>query len=283
MVFSSVEFLFYFLPVCLATYFLSPRWLKNYILLGFSLLFYAWGEVGMVLVLFVSMAINYFVALRMMDVEPSRRRGWLIFGLSLNLGVLGVMKYADFVVGNINALVPAGVNPLLLPGIPLPIGVSFFTFHGMSYLIDVYRGDSAARTPVQPHRPLPGPFPAVDRGTDPALPPGRRRSLPPNGEARRGGARLPHLHRRARLQGPDREHARRPRRQSLRRRREQTDGGRGLAWHRQLLRSRSTSTSPATRRWRSALASSSDSRFPRELLASVYVDSPSGSSGAAGT
>ena len=64
MVFSSVEFIFYFLPVCIAAYFLSPRWLKNYILLGFSLLFYAWGEVGMVLVLFLSMAINYFVAVR---------------------------------------------------------------------------------------------------------------------------------------------------------------------------------------------------------------------------
>ena len=106
----------------------------------------------MVLVLFVSMAINYFVALRMMDVEPSRRRGWLIFGLSLNLGVLGVMKYADFVVGNINELVPAGVDPLLLLGIPLPIGVSFFTFHGMSYLIDVYRGELAGSNARSPTR-----------------------------------------------------------------------------------------------------------------------------------
>ncbi|MFO1059728.1 MAG: MBOAT family O-acyltransferase [Dongiaceae bacterium] len=131
MVFSSIGFLFYFLPVFLLAYLLIPA--RNAVLLAFSLLFYAIGEGPFLLVLLGSILINYRLAL-LIEREGGGRR-WITVGVIANLGLLGLFKYAAFVTGAL------GFAPVL---IHLPLGISFFTFHGLSYLIDVQRGDARA-------------------------------------------------------------------------------------------------------------------------------------------
>jgi len=138
MVFSSVIFLFFFLPIFLAAYYMFPR-ARNDILLGASLLFYAWGELAFFPVLLGIIAINYLVAARF---EGTRRRhAWLVTGIAANLAVLGCFKYLGFLDTNLQALFG-----LHIPGAArfsrIPLGISFFTFQAMSYLIDVYRGDA---------------------------------------------------------------------------------------------------------------------------------------------
>ncbi len=142
MVFSSIPFLFYFLPAVLLCYFLVPARLRqgrNLVLLLASLLFYFYGEPRGIALMLLSIAGNYLFAFRL---AGRRRRLWLILAVGFNLAILGVFKYADFAVQNLNRL--PGVE-LPLPGIVMPIGISFFTFQGMSYLFDVYRG----RVPAQ--------------------------------------------------------------------------------------------------------------------------------------
>ncbi|MDD2418662.1 MAG: MBOAT family protein [Oscillospiraceae bacterium] len=141
MVFSSILFLFYFLPAVLLLYFIAPKKLKNPILLIFSLFFYAWGEPVYVLIMISVIIINYLYGLwieRLMKKgRPEAARFWLILCLIINLGILGFYKYADFFIENLN-IIPSVSIPLL--GLSLPIGVSFFTFQSLSYTIDVYRG-----------------------------------------------------------------------------------------------------------------------------------------------
>ena len=137
MLFSSITFLFFFLPASLILYFAAwttPA--RNIILLILSLIFYAWGEPVFVPVMLGAIGFNY-IAARLIDGRAGRaRKVTLALALVVDLGLLGVFKYADFAV---SSLAPLGVN-LLRPAIPLPLGVSFFTFHCISYLVDVYRG-----------------------------------------------------------------------------------------------------------------------------------------------
>jgi len=146
MVFSSSVFLFYFLPLFLICYFALP--FKNLVLLVFSLFFYAWGEGLYVLLMIASGIGNWALARWIADNSGSRARAILAFGVALNLAGLFVFKYLGFVVESWNDIVPAAT--LRVPYIHLPIGISFFTFHAISYLVDVYRGDfKAERDPIK--------------------------------------------------------------------------------------------------------------------------------------
>jgi alginate O-acetyltransferase complex protein AlgI len=149
MVFSSVLFLFFFLPIVLSFYFLIPKNLKNTYLLLASLFFYFWGEQFLFLILIFSVCLDYFCALAMgegndTDRNSDRRRMALAFSICGNLGLLFFFKYAGFVQENGNALAGAlGLGSFYIPfadDVRLPLGISFFTFQSMSYTIDVYRG-----------------------------------------------------------------------------------------------------------------------------------------------
>jgi len=140
MVFSSPVFLFYFLPLFLICYFLLPR--KNLVLLVFSLFFYAWGEGLFVLLMIASGLGNFHLAHLISQADAARRRRVLFLGVALNLAGLIVFKYTGFLLESWNAVVPFAQLPV--PEIHLPIGISFFTFHAISYLVDVYRGDFPA-------------------------------------------------------------------------------------------------------------------------------------------
>jgi alginate O-acetyltransferase complex protein AlgI len=151
MLFSEPVFVFLFLPLVLLLHRLTPRAARNTILLVASLLFYAWGEGFFVLIMLGSIVFNYCAGLL---VEMGRPRGlhklFLVLGVAGNLGLLLVFKYANFLVANLNSILGGiGRSPLPWQAIHLPIGISFFTFQAMSYIIDVYRGDSEVqRKPV---------------------------------------------------------------------------------------------------------------------------------------
>jgi alginate O-acetyltransferase complex protein AlgI len=147
LVFSSLTFLTVFLPLVLTFYFLLPVWLKNPFLLLCSLFFYAWGEVFFVFAMLASIAFNYGMGLWI-----ARAGGALSSRLAVSLAVLGNLfflgfyKYANFIVANLNDLsIDMGGTPIHLAEVHLPIGISFFTFQAMSYVIDVRRGEA----PVQ--------------------------------------------------------------------------------------------------------------------------------------
>ena len=139
--FTAPTFLFYFLPVVLAVYFVTPGKLKNFILLVASLLFYAEGEKFYTLIMVASIVVNYVAGLALGVPEDNRRRKLLlIIAVTFNLALLGTYKYGDFLVGNLNVLLSAvDLHAMRLPGNHLPIGISFFTFHALSYVTDVYR------------------------------------------------------------------------------------------------------------------------------------------------
>lgn len=139
MVFSSIPFLFFFLPLCLILYYCMPSIpLKNGILLVFSLVFYAWGEPVYILLMLFASAVDYGNGRLMgcFGTTRGRRRIFLFCSVAINLSVLAFFKYADFVIGTVNGIFGLGI-PLLHIG--LPIGISFFTFQTMSYIIDLYR------------------------------------------------------------------------------------------------------------------------------------------------
>ncbi len=140
MVFSSTNFLFVFLPITLLGYYLIRKELRNVFLLAMSLLFYAIGEPKFVFIMMASIVANYLLGLlshRTLNSGKPVRRLVLILILLVNLGLLFYYKYYDFAVGNFNGLF--GTN-FVLKHIALPIGISFFTFQGMSYVLDVYMG-----------------------------------------------------------------------------------------------------------------------------------------------
>jgi len=137
MVFASVGFLFYFLPLFLLCFALFP-W-KNAVIVAFSLVFYAWGEAEYTYVMLGSIGLNYAFGLAI-DARAGRaRRVALAAGVTANLLVLGWFKYANFLVETLGALGWTDVPP---PGIHLPLGISFFTFHAISYLVDVHRREA---------------------------------------------------------------------------------------------------------------------------------------------
>ena len=137
MLFSSIPFAFYFLPAVLALYFAVPFRFKNAVLLAFSLFFYGWGEPVYLLLMMGSIVAGWVFGLLIGKYRGTpKARLFLTLSLVTSLGLLGWFKYADFAVENLNAL---GLQ-LTLPGIALPIGISFYTFQILSYTIDVYRG-----------------------------------------------------------------------------------------------------------------------------------------------
>ncbi len=138
MVFSSILFLFYFLPAFLALYFLAPKRHRNFVLFIGSLIFYAWGEPVYVLIMLFSVLFNFIAGRKIGSLlEGKRKKRALIVSVVVNLGILVFFKYTNFFLEIINIVLPWKI-PLL--SLALPIGVSFYTFQTISYVIDVYRG-----------------------------------------------------------------------------------------------------------------------------------------------
>lgn len=142
MVFSSPVFIFLFLPIVYLSNILIPKRFSNVLLLIFSLLFYAWGEPFYLFLMLLSGIINYGLA-RWIDATTRRKGFYLILAVVFNIGVLGVFKYADFLILTINSLLNSS---LTLVELPLPIGISFYTFQSLSYVIDVYKNESKVQT-----------------------------------------------------------------------------------------------------------------------------------------
>lgn len=148
MVFSSLVFLFAFLPIVLTVYYSLPVRLRNAFLLVSSLLFYAWGAPRYVFVLLATAPLDYGISRWLpharMPGAATRRKWMLSAGIALNLVLLAYFKYANFFVEQVNAvLASAGVGSIPWLSVALPIGISFCTFHRISYLVDVYRGTTA--------------------------------------------------------------------------------------------------------------------------------------------
>ena len=142
MVFSSLSFLFLFFPLTFLLYLVIPSWKwRNALLIAASLIFYAWGEPVYVLLLLFSVLVNWLLALVISHRESSGR-GVVAAAVILNIGLLVVFKYSGFLVQSLNALLRLS---LPVPDIRLPIGISFFTFQTLSYVIDVYRDKSSVQ------------------------------------------------------------------------------------------------------------------------------------------
>lgn len=141
MVFSSVIFLVYFLPIFLAVYFITPRVAKNYVLLAASIFFYAWGAPRFIFAILATTTVDfYFVKLLHQAENEKKRKLFLILSLCLNVGMLFYFKYCNFFVDNFNAILGAfGAKEVSWTKVILPIGISFYTFESLTYVIDVYR------------------------------------------------------------------------------------------------------------------------------------------------
>ena len=152
MLFTDPCFLFLFFPVVLGLYYASPRILKNGVLLAASIVFYAAGEGSYVLLILFSIAFNYFMG-RWIGKQRANgtRKVVLAAGLGTNLLLLVYFKYAGFLIENLNGVLSDWhFSPLKAPSIALPLGISFFIFHAISYLMDVYRGDAEPmKSPTQ--------------------------------------------------------------------------------------------------------------------------------------
>ena len=143
MLFSSIPFLFYFLPLVLIAYFLVPFRFKNTVLLLFSLIFYAWGEPKYVALMIFTILLFYICGLAIeRSTTQTEKNSWLFVSVVLSIALLGIFKYADFAIGTVNSLLGTSF-PLLR--LALPIGISFYTFQCLSYTIDVYRGNTPAQ------------------------------------------------------------------------------------------------------------------------------------------
>lgn len=148
MLFSSLEFIFLFLPVCIAIYFLAPLHLRNGVLLVFSLIFYGFGEPLYVFLMVLTVTADYLFAIAIeRSSDDSKRKRVLAAAVAFNLAILGFFKYYDFLANMLGAIPSLSfIRPL---GIPLPVGISFYTFQALSYVCDVYRRDAhAARSPL---------------------------------------------------------------------------------------------------------------------------------------
>lgn len=138
MLFSSITFLFYFLPVVLVLYYLIPAKGKNIVLLIASLVFYAWGEPVYVVLMILSICLNYFCGreIQAREDDPRRAKRSIIFAVVINILILGFFKYYGFVLNTVSDLFSVNIPYRELP---LPVGISFYTFQAMSYVIDIYR------------------------------------------------------------------------------------------------------------------------------------------------
>ena len=151
MVFSSFLFIFYFLPIILLTYFLAPRFLKNTVLVGASLLFFAWGEPRFTLTLLTLCLVDFLLA-QAIDRTKDRLRKLVFFSsIAVNITALCYFKYSNFFIGEISrAAINLGFGSIPWTKVALPIGISFLTFHKISYVTDVYRRiRPASKNPVQ--------------------------------------------------------------------------------------------------------------------------------------
>ena len=142
MVFSSNIFLFFFLPIFLIAYFITPQKFRNYTLLLFSLIFYAYGAPDFVFLLVGECIVNYFIVRGMAKTEKTGTKKWLCaLSIVMALGLLLYFKYANFFMENLNAILGwAHHEPVDWMKVALPIGISFFTFQSITYTLDVYRG-----------------------------------------------------------------------------------------------------------------------------------------------
>ena len=145
MVFSSLLFIFLYLATVLLIYYILPHRFRNPFLFIANLVFYGYGEPVFILLMIFSTAFNYAYGLLINRYRANQRTAKLLMisNIVVNLGLLGFFKYASFITETVNAIFPFAA--LAVPMIPLPIGISFYTFQTMSYTIDVYRNDS----PVQ--------------------------------------------------------------------------------------------------------------------------------------
>ncbi|MCL4145330.1 UNVERIFIED_CONTAM: hypothetical protein GTU68_033873 [Idotea baltica] len=145
MLFSSPFFLFLFLPLVLLIYFLSPKKLKNFVLLVFSLGFYTWGEKELVILILLSACIDFFSGI---IISTGKRKLGLTISILFNLGILFYFKYSNFIFTNLTQLLEnydiSSASAQYFSNIILPLGISFYTFQTMSYTIDVYRGNVKA-------------------------------------------------------------------------------------------------------------------------------------------
>lgn len=144
MVFSSLVFLFYFLPITLLLYFFVPRGWRNLILLLVSLAFYAWGEPIYIFLMLFSTVVDFTHGLLVEKYadEPKKAKRVVLSSMCINLGLLIFFKYSGFILTNLNALFGTS---FAIPEIALPIGISFYTFQTMSYTIDIFRKDAPAQ------------------------------------------------------------------------------------------------------------------------------------------
>lgn len=147
MVFSSLVFLFYFLPITLLLYFLVPRGWRNLILLLVSLAFYAWGEPIYIFLMLFSTVVDFTHGLLVEKYadEPKKAKRVVLSSMCINLGLLIFFKYSGFILTNLNALFGTSFT---IPEIALPIGISFYTFQTMSYTIDIFRKDAPAQRSI---------------------------------------------------------------------------------------------------------------------------------------
>ncbi|MDR3645670.1 MAG: MBOAT family O-acyltransferase, partial [Clostridia bacterium] len=147
MVFSSLTFIYVFLPVVMAIYYATPKKYKNLVLLLEGMLFYAWGEPVYIIVVMASTLMDYFYG-RLMHrhrENPHVMKSLLIISVVSNVGILAVFKYSSFLIANLNLIFHLNIPD---PHIPLPVGVSFHTFQSMSYTIDMYMGNIAVQNNV---------------------------------------------------------------------------------------------------------------------------------------
>jgi alginate O-acetyltransferase complex protein AlgI len=147
LVFSSPVFLYLFLPIVLILHFGLGKKLRNVVLIIASLFFYTWGEQEYALIILISIALNHIFGLLLARLHSSPKRKLILaLAVIINIGLLAYFKYANFFINNINSLLRLGQIPLInLPPVHLPLGISFFTFHALSYLIDVYRSEVQAQ------------------------------------------------------------------------------------------------------------------------------------------
>lgn len=143
MVFSSILFLFRFMPIAFIIYYITPRKYKNFVLFVESLIFYCWGEVRYFPIMLASIAVDYIASNAIEKYRGNKRleKLFLVFSVVFNLGMLFFFKYTDFFIQNINAVAGTAIPMLKLT---LPLGISFYTFQTMSYTIDVYLGKVSA-------------------------------------------------------------------------------------------------------------------------------------------
>lgn len=134
MLFTSISFLYYFLPTIIILYFITPKKYRNYILLIFSIIFYMYGEPKYVILMLVEILVAYFGALL---IDKYKSKEIFLITIIIHIGLLCVFKYTDLFIGTINSIFKTNISFL---NIALPIGISFYTFQILSYVIDVYRG-----------------------------------------------------------------------------------------------------------------------------------------------